>query len=100
MASELLTGLPLIEAPVSRQLILESMPGRESLARRQYYAHPRNAFWSIMNQLLELPETAPYSARLAALRNFKVPCGMSSPSAAARAALTTTSGLRTPAPTG
>ncbi|MBN2707025.1 MAG: DNA-deoxyinosine glycosylase [Deltaproteobacteria bacterium] len=61
-----------MEAPVSRLLILGSMPGRESLARRRYYAHPRNAFWPIMKQILELPETTPYDTCLAALRKFKV----------------------------
>ncbi len=30
------------------------MPSRESLARGQYYAHPRNAFWPIMSALLAL----------------------------------------------
>jgi hypoxanthine-DNA glycosylase len=30
------------------------MPGRESLARQRYYAHPRNAFWPIISRLFEL----------------------------------------------
>jgi hypoxanthine-DNA glycosylase len=34
------------------------MPSRESLARQRYYAHPRNAFWPILADLLEISETA------------------------------------------
>jgi len=34
------------------------MPSQESLARRRYYAHPRNSFWPIMATLLEITETA------------------------------------------
>jgi G:T/U-mismatch repair DNA glycosylase len=32
-------------------LILGTMPGRESLNKSEYYAHRRNSFWHIMDEL-------------------------------------------------
>ena len=51
----------------SRVLVLGTMPGAMSLAKRQYYGHPRNAFWPIMARLCdrELPED--YALRKAML---------------------------------
>jgi len=60
-------GFPPISRVDARILILGSMPSRESLARRQYYAHPRNAFWPIMTALLGIRDQA-YAMRVAGVR--------------------------------
>ncbi len=39
------------------------MPGAASLAARQYYAHPRNAFWPIMGCLTGSGPGMPYQER-------------------------------------
>jgi double-stranded uracil-DNA glycosylase len=52
----------------ARVLILGSMPGKKSLEQQQYYAHPANAFWRIMGELIgAYPELA-YEKRLKALK--------------------------------
>ena len=63
-------------APVANKdaevLILGTMPGPRSLALAQYYAHPQNAFWRIMGEILGFDAAAPYTQRLQALRAARV----------------------------
>lgn len=49
-------------------LILGSMPGQASLQADQYYAHPRNAFWRIMGDLIGAGPALPYALRLEKLK--------------------------------
>ncbi|MBS1106683.1 MAG: DNA-deoxyinosine glycosylase [Deltaproteobacteria bacterium] len=56
----------------SQVLILGSMPGKASLLAGEYYAHPRNAFWKIMDALFAIDAAAPYERRVAALRERRI----------------------------
>ena len=68
----LLHGLPPVAAPDAERLVLGSMPGTESLRRRQYYAHPRNHFWPIAGDLFGASPALPYDDRLDALKRARV----------------------------
>jgi hypoxanthine-DNA glycosylase len=62
-------GFPPVVDGDTRVLILGSLPGEASLAARQYYGNPRNAFWRLMERVLDVPlVTLDYDDRLAALR--------------------------------
>ena len=60
-------GFPPICGDGARVLILGSLPGQASLAARQYYAQPQNAFWRIMGELFGAGPALTYQARIAAL---------------------------------
>lgn len=51
MSSRRLQGLPPIVGPNTRLLILGSFPSVASLQAQQYYAHPQNHFWKILQAL-------------------------------------------------
>lgn len=55
-----------------RILILGTMPGQRSLQDQQYYAHPRNSFWWVMQQGFGIPADASYEARVKALKTLPV----------------------------
>ncbi|WP_213995210.1 DNA-deoxyinosine glycosylase [Arsukibacterium sp.] len=65
--SALLSGLAAVAQPDARLLILGSMPGAKSLQQQQYYAHPRNAFWPIMANILGFDPTLSYQNKLQAM---------------------------------
>ena len=47
----MLTGLSPLVCAQTRLLILGSFPGAASLAAQQYYGHPRNHFWPILQAI-------------------------------------------------
>lgn len=63
-------------APIANKsavvLILGSMPSVASLQQQQYYAHPRNAFWPIMQGLFAAPAELAYKDRKALLTQRRI----------------------------
>ncbi len=62
MSTPLLRGFPPVVDDCARTLILGSFPSAQSLAAGQYYANPRNAFWSITGELLGFDGPGPTTA--------------------------------------
>jgi hypoxanthine-DNA glycosylase len=62
-----LRGFAPVATATARVLVLGSLPGAESLRRGEYYAQPRNAFWTILGTLAGAFPTLPYRERLACL---------------------------------
>lgn len=56
-------GFRPIAAESARLLILGSLPGLESLRHGEYYAHPRNSFWRVMEAIYNIPADHPYLDR-------------------------------------
>jgi hypoxanthine-DNA glycosylase len=55
---------PIVDAQ-ARLLVLGTLPGEESLRRREYYAHPRNLFWPIVFALFGATPAIDYAEKLA-----------------------------------
>jgi len=62
------SGFPPVAGDSATVLVLGSMPGVRSLEEQQYYAQPRNAFWTIMDRLFQAGVDLPYQERLDVLR--------------------------------
>lgn len=63
---------PSIDAQ-ARLLVLGSLPGEESLRRGEYYAHPTNAFWWLIGEVIGADLVhRPYPDRLVALRQARI----------------------------
>lgn len=68
MKAARLRGLPPVVGTGTRLLILGSFPGVASLKAQQYYGHPQNHFWKILQALWPehpLPGPASYANRCA-----------------------------------
>jgi hypoxanthine-DNA glycosylase len=64
-------GFPPISSAAARVLILGSLPGRLSLERGEYYAHPQNSFWKIIAaRVPDLP--ADYAGRVRMLIELRI----------------------------
>ncbi len=70
MADVASKGFPPIAGTNACLLILGSLPGERSIAEQQYYAHPRNGFWTIMNDVLGI--SGSYAARCAQLIRHRI----------------------------
>lgn len=65
-------GFPPLADGRSRILILGSMPGNASLIACRYYAHPQNAFWRIMGDLIGAKRELSYESKLGILLSFGI----------------------------
>lgn len=65
-------SFPPIERDNSSILILGTMPGKASLQAQQYYAHPRNVFWKIINEILGVQAINAYEDRTSSIVAAKI----------------------------
>ncbi len=65
-------GFPFVARADAQVLILGSMPGVRSLEKREYYGHPQNSFWPIMDALFGISVSLSYETRIAKLKESRV----------------------------
>ncbi len=69
----LLASFPPVVARDTHTLILGSLPGAASLAIRQYYGHPRNAFWKLVGNAIGVElASLDYPTRLTRLLTHRI----------------------------
>ena len=66
------SGFPPIVGAGARVLILGSLPSQRSIQATEYYAHPQNAFWRIMGELLGAAPEVSYQQRTASLTSNRI----------------------------
>ncbi len=65
-------SFPPVSDPHAKVLILGSMPGKVSLKEGEYYAHPRNLFWSLIERILGVRRDSLYPERCKQLNKHGV----------------------------
>ena len=66
-------GLPPVARDDARLFILGSLPGDASLAAQRYYAHPQNAFWRLVGEVIgENLQSLGYPQRLERLTHNRI----------------------------
>ena len=65
-------SFPPISDAKATVLILGSIPGKASLMAEQYYAHPRNSFWRIMERVAGIDFALSYEDRCAQLIRSRI----------------------------
>jgi hypoxanthine-DNA glycosylase len=56
----------------TRVLVLSTLPGDESLHRKEYYGNPRNRFWKVIARLAGKQEARDYKLKLSMLSEIEI----------------------------
>jgi hypoxanthine-DNA glycosylase len=67
LAEPMTNGFAPIAGANACVLVLGTLPSRKSLEQQQYYGHPQNAFWRIMDELFGAGPAISYEERKATL---------------------------------